>query len=284
MSLDEQMSAELAEELAANNTRRLVDPRGVKVRFSHLKQLDKSGLHYLGAVQGISKDTTARKLGRYAHALVLGGRMAPWTKKTKDGKCSPRNGKDWNAHKAANPDCEYPNEKELAHAKGIADAVKAHRRASELLYAPGTKYELELEWSYAGRACVSHLDAYKRGAAIVDLKGARDAHPERFTKTALWSHYHVQLAMYVMAVESLGHPTPDAYLVVVETDPPHPVTVMPIGPNAMEAGRRQVATWMAQLRQYEEANVWPPYAQDDVVLELPKDPLAAFFDPADVDI
>lgn len=251
-------------------SRIIVDPRSLPVRFSRLKHIERSGLHYHHACQGDGPDTDARKAGRAAHALTLGQEVAIWKGLTASGSTRPRTGNDWKVFKASNHGREIVNEKELAKAQAIADAVKRHPRAAAMLYHPDTKHELEVAWTYRnGRRCVSHFDAYRPGVMVADLKCLKDGNPTSVQRSAIWSYYHVQLATYVEAAESLGHPTPKPYLIVVENIEPHPVTVMPLAPDALEAGRALLATWFSKLAACEAANSWPAYAQDDVELTLP---------------
>jgi hypothetical protein len=72
MAIDDTMSAELRDELARNDVRRLVDPRGVPVRFSHLKAMDRSPAHYVHAVQHEREESLSMRLGSATHALVFG--------------------------------------------------------------------------------------------------------------------------------------------------------------------------------------------------------------------
>lgn len=264
----EVMPAELAADLSSP-ARRLVDPRSVRVRFSNLRQIGRSALHYLHACQGYGADSPARAAGRAAHALTLGTELAVWDGTTDTGRAKPRNGKEWDAFKAKHAGKDIVNAREYAAAKAIADAVKAHPRASELIYAPGALREHEVEWTYRGRKCVSHIDVDHPGVHVADLKCLKDGNPASVQRTAIWSYYHAQLAMYDMAVESLGRPVPKRYLIVVENTEPFPVTVMPLSAGALEAGRALVASWFEKLLACEAAMSWPGYAQDDVELDAP---------------
>jgi hypothetical protein len=275
--LNEQMSAQLRDELAADNAKRLVDPRSLPVRFSRLKHIARSPLHYLHAAQAADVDTVAKRVGRAAHAYALGGKVACWDQKTESGRARPRNGKDWDKFKADNAGAEIVNGKEGDEAKAIAAAVKAHPRAAELLYGPGTRRELEVTWKYMGRECVSHLDAYRPGVFVGDLKGLKDGNPEKVKRQAIWDHLHVQLAMYATAVEYIKDPTPDALLIVVEKPTKAtvkelrlPVTVMPLTPRTLEAGRKMFHLWMEKLLACEKANEWPSYSLSDVEIDIPE--------------
>lgn len=248
-----------------SSERRLIDPRSIPVRFSRLKQFARSPAHYFHACQERDTDTLSKRLGTFAHALVLGQPVAPWTKRTAAGKSAGRTGKDWDAHKAANPGAVYPNPREHAEAAGMADAIRRHPIAWPMI--AGSSLELELDWNFLGRACQSHLDVYRPGL-LADLKTADDGDPGRFPWTARRYHYVAQLACYTEAVESLGHATPEPYIILVESSAPWPVTVLRVTERAMAAGRRQVRLWMEQLLVCEAAGEWPGYSQTIEPLDL----------------
>lgn len=273
----EQMGAELRDELAKNNVKRLVDPRSLPVRFSRLKHIARSPLHYLHACQSTELTTRAARVGRGCHALALSGKVAIWDKKTETGRSAPRTGKKWDDFVADHPDHEILNGPEAEEAKAIAAAVKGHARASEILYTEGTLLEHEIKWKYMGREMVSHLDAYRPAVLVADLKSMEDGRPERVQKSALWDFLHVQLGMYVFAAEYVTQRTPDPFLIVVEkpkkgmvAELPLPVTVMPLSPRTLEAGRKQFHLWMERLLGCERANEWPAYSLSDVVIDVPE--------------
>lgn len=282
MVLDDRMSAELASELADSNRKLVkapVDPRTIPVRFSRLRAMSRSALHYWQACQDDRKDTAAMKLGRAAHAVVLGTGIAVWDGVTESGRAKPRNGKVWEAFKAGAAGKEILNAKEFAHAQAIAHAITRNKRMADMLYTGGTKLEHEISWKYIGRDCASHLDAYRPGDFVADLKLVKDGQPARFDRVALHSFYHAQMACYVEAAERIGDPTPDAFLLVVEHEPPFAATVRPLDAEVVEAGRRLFRLWFEKLLTHEAANDWPGYSDVDVPLCMPADPLERFMPP-----
>lgn len=271
MSFDPDMPAELAAELAAPNVRKLVDPRGVPVRFSRLRAMAKSPAHYFQACQADSDDTTSRKLGRAVHALVLKQPLAVWNGITETGRSKPRAGKDWKEFCAKHAGIEIVNAREFEEANAIAEAVKGHPIAAPMLIGSNIQLELEINWIHPlGRKCASHLDVYCKGQFVADLKTGRDVSPARFGRTVFWDHYHAQLSFYVAAIESLGHPTVPAFVIAVETAPPYPVQVYRLTDAALEAGRKQCHLWLEQLLACELAGSWPAYSQSIVDLDVPE--------------
>jgi hypothetical protein len=235
------------------------DPRDVPVRYSNLKLMALSPAHYHAAVD---KDTGAMQRGRALHSLVLGGaRVIGYPGKT-------RQGKQWEAFQAANPDAEILTGKEYAKVLGMAEAVKRHREARQVLEG---QHEVEVDWTFLGRRCQSHVDSIGPGGKfIAELKSTVSSEPGRFMWQSHRMAYGGQVAFYLDAVRvaGLGEPT-DAYVVAVEATEPYVVTVMRVEEDALELGRRCVRLWMEQLLNCEAANDWPGYAQGIVPLHAP---------------
>lgn len=287
MALDD-MGLELRDELAAGDRELVVDPRSIPVRFSRLRQLARSALHYWWSCQGKDdNDTEAKRLGRAAHAIALGGkRIAVFKGGMFNGKeyKGAKTGAWWDHFKKENADKEIVTPGEYEKAKAIADALRRNPKAEEMLYTGDTQLELEVDWTWLqGRRCQSHFDAYRKGVFVADVKGARDGAIERFGRTAIWSAYHAQCAFYVTGAEELGHPTPDAFLLVVETGAPHVVTVRRLTPRALDAGRKMCRLWFEQLLGYEAANEWPGYADQVVDLDVPDMDMPYLVDGAEGD-
>lgn len=246
------LSRELMDEMDRNER---VDPRAVPVRFSHLKQMALSPAHYLEAVRTDRPDTLSMRLGRGVHSLLLDmpQRIAVFEGKT-------RNGKVWDAFKAEHEGKEILNRREHAQATAVATAIRNDKEASRLLF-DGTTMERRIDWSYMGRACRSTPDAFSP-TWVVDLKTARTSEPDRFVRQATWMSYHAQLAFYVGALRYSGLAAPsEAYLIAVESTPPHPVTVLRLTERALEYGERKVRLWFERLLSCEATNKWPGYVQ-----------------------
>ena len=145
-------SAALATELAANDApapdgpKPVIDPRTIPVRFSRLRSMSQSALHYWQAVQDDRPDTIAMRFGRGVHALCLGTPVIRWTGKT-------RNGKAWDAFKALHADKEILNTKEWDRAHGIFDAIRRHPIANDAIFSNGAILEETIEWTFGDR-CV----------------------------------------------------------------------------------------------------------------------------------
>lgn len=224
------------------------------VRFSLLKYIARSPAHYLHALTSERPDTAAMRLGRLVHTRVLGGDAVA----VYDGE---RRGKAWLEYATANEGREIVTIKEYDAAAPIADAVLRNADARELII--DAAHETQVSWSSAGRACTGRLDVLG-DTYVADLKTTNDASPAGFARQAYRMGYHAQLAWYCD-----GAKRPDAYLIAVESSAPYPVTVMQITPAMLDEGRRQYRTWFELLRNCEDSNQWPEYAQTVVPLDVP---------------
>lgn len=257
------LSGELAAILAVNATPRIIDPRDIPLRFSNLKHVSRSALHYWDAVQLDRDDTMAMRLGRGAHAMVLGEPVVLYPGKTRQGKV-------WDRFKAQHPDAEILIKSEWAKAEGIARAIQRHRDASQLLY-DGAVLEQIIEWEFLGRKCTSRPDSRcLSGRSITDLKTTQCAEPERFKRDAMYRGYHAQLAFYDQAVEHMtGRQADELYVAAVESKRPYAVTVLRLTDEARTEGRKLCRLWFEQVLLYEGANHYPAYVDHVVDMDVP---------------
>lgn len=266
-------TGELAAELEASDKPRApTDPATIPVRFSNLRSMARSPLHYWDAVQLGREDTLAMRLGRGAHAMVLGEPVIKWTGKTRQG------GK-WETFKREHADKEILNAKEWAQAEGIANAIRRHPLAAKLLF-DGTVLEQTIEWEWLGRKCSSRPDSRAAGLRVLDLKTTRCADPEKFRWDAIRQGYHGQLAFYGLADAYLTGKQPDElYAVAVESKRPYPVTVFRLTDEDRIAGEKLCRKWFERLLTCEASDCWPAYTDAIVSLEVPGEG-----DPSAIDI
>lgn len=259
------LSGELAAVLAKNTPPappKIIDPRSIPVRFSNLKHIARSALHYWDAVQLDREDTMAMRLGRGAHAMVLGMPVILWTGKT-------RNGKEWERFKAEHADKEILNRSEWARAEGIANAIRKHRLAAPLLF-DGTVLEEIIEWEFLGRKCTSRPDSRRLdGRIVTDLKTTRNADPAWFKRDAMLRAYDAQLSFYDLAsAYKTGRDADELYATAVESKRPYACTVLRLTDEARERGRKLCRLWFEQLLNCEAANHWPAYVDHIVDLDV----------------
>lgn len=246
------------------------------LRFSDLKLMGKSPLHYLHRSEG--KRTTSLDKGSALHALVFDTRgVVPFTGKQ-------RRGAEWEKFQAEHADELIVTAKEYESVARMADAVLSHADARELLLGPGTVREETLHFDYLGTPARATPDA-RHPERTVELKSGRTSDPEPFMWQAKRYAYHAQLAFYRHAVRSLGlGDAPEAYVVAVESSAPEPVTVLRLTERTLVQGERLCRLWYERLRACEEAGQWPPYVQSIVDWDIDDDDIGlTFADETDSD-
>lgn len=266
----EQMSAELADELASNE-RRVVDPRGVPARFFHLKAMAQSPAHCFDAFQSTRAwDSLATRIGSGTHAMLFNKPVVMWTGKV-------RNGKVWDKFRADNAGSTILTRKEWARAEAIAGAIRRHSEASELLFGTGTVHEQTIEWEQCGRKRRSTPDV-RAPHYVVELKTTRCAQRDRFVRDGLFRAYNAQVADQLLAVEAhTGKRPSKGYVVAVETTSPYPVTVLEMTPRALERGEQLCRMWLERLLVSEAANYWPAYSECIESFDVPDDDIELAF-------
>lgn len=234
-----------------------IDP----LRFSRLKQMAKSPAHY-AAWREDDTISPQMEVGVAADRLLLGiGRVLAYPG-------AQRRGKDYEAFCAANPDAMIVTQKQGATALGIAESVQACPDALRLL--TGIKQQT-IYWDFLDRACRGTPDVRGDGF-LTDLKTSETSDPRRFPFKVRQFAYHGQMAFYETGVQLAGlPPVTQSYIVAVEQEPPHVVTVYRLTERSIELGARLVRLWMEQLRVCEQSGQFPPYSQSIVDLDLFED-------------
>lgn len=259
-----EQTGELRDNLAANDQQAAND---APLRFSTLKCMAQSPLHYQHARRSQYDETLSMRLGSGCHAILFDQPYVVWEGKT-------RNSKAWDAFETEHQGALILSKPELSKANAMARAIRAHATANRLLFS-GAKLEQRVDWEWQGRKFRSTPDAAS-SSFIVDLKCLRSADPDKVVWQSRDMFYNAQAALYRRALHSLdSKATPytikDCYLCVVENKAPYPVTVLRFTESALEAGDRSCAEWMEKLRTCEERNSWPGYraAGDIVDLDVP---------------
>jgi len=245
--------------------RELVDPRTQRVRFTRLKALANSAAHYLLAVQDNFEETLATRIGSGVHAGLFLNRPVV----TFPGR---RQGKAWERFERRELErgAVIVNEAEYATTSGMINAVRRHRRASEILF-DTTTTELRIDWARGERACRSTPDSFRSdGGWLSDLKTTRCAEPRWLAREALRRHYHAQLSFYGEPTALKTGSTPgEEYIVAVENVAPYCVTVLRLPDETREVGSKLCHVWFSALLAAEHSNYYGGYVEGDVDLELP---------------
>lgn len=268
------MTGLLASELSdsARLGRFLFDTRSVRVRNSHLKAMGRSPAHCYHSMAHDFEPSLAMRIGSAVHSMILGGPdviVFP-------GKV--RRGKEWDAFESINADSIIVTAKEKIKAERMAESVRSHRLAAQLLYAPDTVYETTILWDQNGRARRCTPDAMSK-SHLVDLKTCRIGQPGKFQWDAIRMGYHAQLSDYRSAMESQnGYAPRDVYIVSVESSEPYVTAVYEMTSGALEMGDRLCRGWLELLLACEESRSWPGYCDSAIKFEVPDLDLELSFD------
>lgn len=198
----------------------------VGVSKSDLDLISRSPAHYQFAKRNPSEPTPAMLLGTAVHKLVLEPEdfekefiIAPeCDRRTKEGKALYAEFMEKSAGKSIITVQQYND------IFKIASAVKNHPLAGKLL--TGGIAEQSYFWEEDGVKCKCRPDYLRTDIkAMIDLKTARNASPESFTKAAFDYRYHVQAAWYLRGMKALGYDIENFIFITVETEAPYAVCV-----------------------------------------------------------
>jgi len=249
------------------------DYRGMEgLNWSTLKYALRSQAHLAAALAGSlnDPDTLGRRALRAVHAAVLepdayARDYAVWAGR--------RAGKEYEAATGAAGAPEYLTVAEDAHARAVADAVRAHPAAGLLLRAPGAAEELTVRWLESGHglpiACKGRLDLFlPRGCVglwpdglpvVVDLKAVPaigSGTGARLASEIARRDYAAQLAHYAAGVRAVWEarpgaaPWPGCRLVIIayETRPMPDVAVVDLGVLGVREGSDGAAAYFGGRR------------------------------------
>lgn len=158
-----------------------------------------------------------------------------------------------------------------------AESVLAHPAARALLTQPGTGEVSVFSTSPEGvhvRARFDFLpDEFTLGApsrVAVDLKTARDASPDGFTRAIADHGYDVQRAWYVDALKWETGEDAELVFVAVEKEPPYLVAVHQLPTVWAQMGAEKAAHARRTYMECVESGVWPGYGDQVHLLSPPQ--------------
>jgi hypothetical protein len=248
-------------------------PADNRVHFSELKQFSRSAAHYRHACENARTVTRPMTVGSVADCIVFGNRG--WV--IYPGKV--RNGREWDAFRAATQGQITCIQSEYDDAAGAADAVRTHPLAIELL--DGCDFQRVMQWEAFGLECAAGIPGERGGfdaitplghhnGRIVDLKVTASTDPDELMRHVLKMHWHCQAAWYLAGAEALGYGELEFYLLCVESSAPHCVTALKLSAPVLEHGRKQLTLWSEDLRNCEASDHWPGYVQTIQTVQLPE--------------
>jgi hypothetical protein len=235
---------------------------GTPVRFSHLKAYGRSPMHGQHARTAPESDPTyAMERGTAVDALLFGH------KKVCGYPGTARRGKEYEKFAAEHADYEILTMAEFDKARRMVDAIRACKLAEPMLQG---KTQDTLLFRWMGLECRTTPDV-RGDRFLTELKTSQTSDPSKFLWHARRMAYHAQMRFQEYGCEKHGYRIDDHFIVCVESEAPHPVTVFHVEPEALEEGDKMLTLWAERLKACEASNAYPPYVDCVVPLVWPKD-------------
>jgi len=248
-----------------------------RANFSTIKHMKKSPAHVRAVMmEKVKEDTDALRVGRAVGVATLEPERFFASYAVWDG--GRRYGKEWDKFQEKCAGLEILTEDQYQLVKALAEAARSNEYSAP--YFRGGAAEVTLLWTHTEPAngvpgfsvdCKGRIDFAAEAGAIVDLKTAKDASPDGFSRAAWNYDYHVQAAMYVdgYAAAHGGELLPYV-LVVVEKEEPFLVQVYRMPEHMLDIGRDTYRGYLKRFHQCRTENRWPGYADGPIDLELPR--------------
>lgn len=230
------------------------------VRWSHLKAMRISPLAYQHAVTTDGGDSKVMRIGSAAHCLALepdkfDAQFSVWS--------GIRRGKGWLAFEEKHGDTTILNDTEYTTAWQIADAVRSHPVASQIVGRGDV--EVPMRWTdpRTGIECKARADQISDGR-IVELKTTAAFEPARFAAHVARMGYHGQLAFYNDGATECGmhEITRLPTMITVQSSPPYDVIVYEVPEHVVGAGRMLYQRLLDQLAECRSRNAFGGIAPD----------------------
>ena len=237
---------------------------------SAIIHMRRSPMQYLHALENLSLETVATRLGTATHKLILEPKTVldfeVWGKE-EDQKV--RRGKVWDAFEAQHAGKHIVTEGEWNAICDISSAANRHPLASKYIHAQG-KTEVCMFWQhpYTKRRMKARIDKLS-GNTIIDLKTTRDSRPFRFGPQAHNLGYVVKMALYAQGFEILTGKKPQVKLIALESKPPYEGVVYDVSEEKRLIGLEELDKLIDRLSECEKANHWPAAYEMEEDLPLP---------------
>lgn len=246
------------------------------VRWSKLRNMRKSPLHYKHALSGVDEDTTALRTGSALHTLVFepelyDSRFTVYRASKAKGEGAKKN---WEAFQEANKDKTILDADEELRALGMADAI-AKSSARQYIAPSRGRAEIPLTWTDArtGLLCKCRLDFVTLDSLALDLKSTRSGEQRNFGRQAWNLGYFHQAYFYSLGLAAVtGRKAEDIpfLFVAVESDAPHDAALFEICQETQYAAKEEVDALMDRLVECQSRDKWPGRYEKIEMLSAPK--------------
>ena len=216
--------------------------------YSSAKEIYRKGIDYAVAVKlGIIEKSYGKAvdIGRFVHAVLLGGDQEFVVSPFKDFRT--KEAREWRDSQTLT----ILNEDEFEQITKIADRIKSHKLAFELLCGEGVKNEVRLEAKIDGKQWVGYADSLKvaedgKFEYVADLKTT--AKFDDFRRDAFRNDYDLQAAVYHLITSTSNKPF---YWVIAETIPPFRVGIAVASQEFEENGYRKLQTICEEIQSFD---------------------------------
>lgn len=236
------------------------------VRWSHLKEMRTSALHYLTHAQ--KESTPSQVLGTAAHYAVFEPDLF-------DLECvvyeEKRNSNAWKAFAAEHAQQTILRPAERDTALRIAEAVRTHGPAAEILAAGEAEQVVTWTDAETGLGRKARLDWVTPPSVgiLADLKTAADIGDTMFGRAAGRYCYHGQLVDYASGLQvETGIPY-QPVIIAVENDEPYDVRVADVTGAELSAAEMLVRDLLDRLAECIATDSWPGQFPERGKLNLP---------------
>ena len=237
------------------------------VNKSSLWNMNRSPAHYLYYLQHPQEDTSAFRFGRAFHAAVLTPTAfkreyyilpEEIDRRTSAGK------KKYDMFLESADGREILSKQEGEQIRQMVKVIRSCPDAQNLL--KGTRRERPIFWTDDnGILCKCRVDAYKPGI-MIDLKTAKDAETNVFTKDAIRNGYHLQAAHYIDGYQhTIPGPEPTWYFIVIEKDPPFSLNILKADRGFIDYGIKIRQRLMKRLIDCRKRGSYPGYGINDLI-------------------
>jgi exodeoxyribonuclease VIII len=239
------------------------------VRWSVLKEMRKSPLHYRYRELNRLEPTPAMLLGQGAHTAILEPLQFLREYALYEGE--RRQGNAWKEFEAAHAGKIILKRNEYDLCVSMQEAVRAHPEASKY-FARGRR-EHVVTWfdEPTGLPCKLRADwlcDVPGLAVLVDLKSTNTIESVLFGATVARMGHYGQVAFYLRGFRAVGLPMP-AKIVAVEQKPPHDVAVFDVDGDALAAGDEEVDELLVKVADCRAKGEWPGRYATEMPLQLP---------------
>jgi hypothetical protein len=219
-----------------------------------------SMLHMRHALTVGREDNDALRWGRLVHVAVLQPALLDALPRWDGGT---RRGKAWDAFEEAVGGDDYLMPDDSAKLSGITTATR-----KAMTHLPAVKFtEHSLAWTdEAYGLATARIDAILEGGGILDLKTCAKIRTRSFLAQAEDLGYRLQMGWYAHGAALAGFTGP-AWILAVESKPPHATALYNLKPQLLKEGYEEAAEIARAYRASELLGSFAgPY--DDVVLEF----------------